>query len=930
MPEFPTGTVAFLFTDIEQSTNLWERDSRAARGIVERYLAIVHQAVELHGGVHFKTIGDGTQSAFATAARGIAAALTAQRALVEEPWPETAARPRVRMALHAGAAEPQDGDYLAPCLNRLARLLEAAHGEQILLSQAIVGLAGDDLPPEVTLVALGEFRLRDILQPEEVFQLRHPALPADFPPLNTPGEVPHNLPAHPTPFLGREREIEEIITLLMRPDVRLVTLTGTGGVGKTRLALRVAAESLESFPAGAFWVDLARQTDASLVPSATATALGLREQPGQTLTETLTAYLRDRRLLLLFDNFEHLLGAATLISDLLAAAPRLEVLVTSRARLGLQAEHEYGVDTLPVPNPAALPPLAELEHNDAIALFVSRARALRPDFTLTAENAAAVAAICARVDGLPLAIELAAARIKLLPPQALLERLDRRLVTLTGGARDLPARQRTVRDTIGWSHDLLAAEEMTLFRRLSVFVGGWTLAGAEAVAAVEAPQRVDALTALTGLVDQNLVDERPRPGMPAAEPRYIMLETIHEFASERLAESGEAEQVERALEDFLIGLAEAAENGLKGPDQLLWLGRLEVEHDNLRAALGRILSRGDGTIALRLAPRLWRFWRMHGHPQEGRSWLERAVAVAADADTAGAADAEFGLGKLSIDLGDYAAADGYFRTCIALRRELEDPGALAEALSSLSVVAINLRVYEEARSLGEEALKISREQRDRRGIANSLHDLGLVAREQGDYGRAVTLFDESMAIWRTLNEPFWTATVAQALAITHRLQGNTEAAQKFLDESGALYLKVGDRFGVAVVAAERGHIARGQGDIEQALALYGEALGHFEAIGASEAVVECIEWLATVAARRDAELALRLFGAASAERKRLHLPPPGDEAARILAAGLEQASHAVGEAAASLLAVGQELTLDQARNESLELLGANENRKPQA
>src|SRR5215213_3247618 len=678
MPQFPAGTVTFLFTDIEQSTKGWERDAAAARVVVERHLALINQCVETHDGVHFKTIGDATQSAFATAPRGIAAALDAQRALLDEAWPTAEQRPRVRMALHAGTAEPRDGDYLAACLNRLARLLDAAHGEQILLSSTVAELAGDALPESVTLKSLGEFRLRDILQPEEVFQLCHPSLRADFPPLNAPGHLPHNLPTHPTPFLGREREVEETVALLLQPGVRLVTLTGPGGVGKTRLGTRVAAEALESFPDGAFMIDLARLTDPDLVPSATATALGLREQPGQTLAETLADYLRERKILLLFDNFEHILPAANLVADFLTAAPGLKVLATSRARLGLQAEHEYRVEPLPIPDQQSLPPLPELSSFDAIELFTSRAQALRPGFALTTENAPAVAEIVCRLDGLPLAIELAAARVKLLSPDALLDRLDRRLSTLTGGARDLPARQRTLRDTIAWSHDLLPPPEKSLFRRLSVFVGGWTIEAVEAVAAVDAGETVDAFQALATLVDQSLVDEWPTPNAIADEPRYGMLETIREFASEQLAASGEIIQIERVFEDFLIARAEAAEGGLQGPEQRLWLDRLETEHSNFRAALGRALERNDGGVALRLAPRLWEFWWSRGYPREGRVWLERTVSLAGPVDVAGRAVAEFGLGRLSLALGDYDAAEAHFRESLDARRQLGDAVAEAE------------------------------------------------------------------------------------------------------------------------------------------------------------------------------------------------------------------------------------------------------------
>src|ERR687898_1643931 len=676
MPKFPAGTVTFLFTDIEQSTKGWERDAAAARIAVERHLALVRQGVETHGGVHFKTIGDATQSAFATAPRGVAAALDAQRALLTEPWPREENRPRVRMALHAGTAEPRDGDYLAACLNRLSRLLDAAHGEQILLSSTVAGLAREALPEASSLEALGEYRLRDILQPEEIFQLCHPELRQDFPPLNTPGHLPHNLPTHPTPFLGREREVEEVVAFVLRPEVRLVTLTGPGGVGKTRLGMRVAAEVLESFPDGAFLIDLARLTDPDLVASATATALGLREQAGQSLGQTLAEYLRELRILLLFDNFEHVLSAAPLVADLLRSAPGLKVLVTSRARLGLQAEREYRVEPLPIPDQESLPPLEELSTFDAIELFTSRAQALRPGFTLTEENAPVVAEIVCQLDGLPLAIELAAARVKLLSPAALRDRLNRRLSTLTGGARDLPARQQTLRDTIAWSHDLLAPAEKTLFRRLSVFVGGWTLEAAEAVSAVDAGETVDAFQGLASLLDQSLVEEWPTPETLADEPRYGMLETIREFASEQLAASGEIIPTERAFEAFLTVKVEAAGAAVRGPEQPLWLDRLEAEHDNLRAALGRSLERGDGAAAVRLALHLWQFWRRRGYPGEGRSWLGRALA-AGSVDAAMRAAAEYGMGHMSIDLGDHGAARNHFATSLTSFESVGDRAGVA-------------------------------------------------------------------------------------------------------------------------------------------------------------------------------------------------------------------------------------------------------------
>ncbi len=916
MPQFPAGTVTFLFTDIEQSTKGWERDAVAARVVVERHLTLIRQSVETHGGVHFKTVGDATQSAFATAPLGVAAALDAQRALLGEPWPSPEQRPRVRMALHAGTAEPRDGDYLAACLNRLARLLDAAHGEQVLLSSTVAGLAREALPGAATLEVLGEYRLRDILQPEEIFQLCHPELRQDFPPLNTPGDLPHNLPAHPTPFLGREREVEEVASLLLQPGVRLVTLTGPGGVGKTRLGTRVAAEALESFPDGAFMVDLARQTDPELVPSATATALGLREQPGQTLSQTLAAYLRDRTILLVFDNFEHVLPAATLVAELLAAAPGLKVLATSRARLGLQAEREYRVEPLPIPNQDALPPLAELSCFDAIELFTSRAQALRPGFMLTSENATAVAEIVCQLDGLPLAIELAAARVKLLSPEALLERLDRRLSTLTGGARDLPARQRTLRNTIAWSHDLLAAPEKMLFRRLSVFVGGWTLEGVEAVSTLGLGEPIDPLEGLAALIDQSLAEERSRPGADADEPRFGMLESIREFAAEQLVASSEAEQVELAFEEFLIGKAEAAEDGLKGPAQPLWLERLGAEHDNLRAALSRILDRRDAATALRLGPLLCRFWRYAGYPGEGRTWLERALDIA-DGDSVGRAAAEFALGELTMELPDLEAAQAHYSASRDLSEKSGDRDGVAAALSGLSIVAVNRYNYDEARVLGERALQLRRELADRRGIAMSLFFLAMTAREEGDLERATTMFAEALAHWRELDEPSWTAATVQALGITRRMAGDPQAAAPLLEESQVLYERLGYLFGQAVTAIELGHLALRAGTFADAARLYATALSHFSEIGAKLGVVEAVEWLAVTAMEHGAaDQALRLFGAAEAARRALELPRPAPSDAPLLERYAHRAAEAAGSGAAAALAVGRSLTLEQASAEA--------------
>jgi len=478
MTDLPRGTVTFLFTDIEGSTALWERDRAAMHAAVDRHLSLVRTDIDANGGVLFKVVGDAVQAAFPTAPAALAAALDAQRALLAEDWGALGPL-RVRMALHAGEAEPDArGDYLAAPLNRLSRLLAAGHGGQILLTQAVQQLARGALPPGVELRDLGDHRLRDLLEPEHVYQLLHPDLPVDFPPLASLDTRPNNLPRQPTLFVGREQEIGEILALLRRDDVPLLTLTGPGGTGKTRIALQTAAELLDDVPDGVFFVPLAPLADLALMPAAIAAALGIREAGGRPLSERVRDVLADQQLLLLLDNVEHLVEAAPHIGELLEAAPRLKVLATSRMPLHLRAEHEYLVHPLGLPSRKSLPVAELVPQSEAVRLFIARAQAVNPDFAVDSDNASAVAEICHRLDGLPLAIELAASRVRMLPPQAMLARLEKRLPFLTGGARDAPQRHRTLRDTIAWSHDLLDEEDRLLFRRLAVFAGGATVESA--------------------------------------------------------------------------------------------------------------------------------------------------------------------------------------------------------------------------------------------------------------------------------------------------------------------------------------------------------------------------------------------------------------------------------------------------------------------
>jgi predicted ATPase/class 3 adenylate cyclase len=592
----PTGTLTFLFTDIEGSTKLWEHDAPAMQVALTRHDEILRSTIEERGGYVFKTVGDAFCCAFTTATEALDAALEIQRTLCDEEWQETEPL-RVRMALHTGAAQERDGDYFGPPVNRVARLLSAAHGGQVLLSLPTQELVRDQLPGGTTLRDLGEHRLKDLFRPERVFQLLAAGLPSEFLPLRTLEAYRNNLPLQPTPLVGREKEVSEVRDLLQRGETRLLTLTGPGGIGKTRLALQAAADLLDDFPDGTFFAPLATLSEAELFLAAVAETLGVREIGEQPLDETLKDYLHERCMLLLLDNFEQVLGAAPAVSGLLAEAQGVKVLATSRAPLGLYGEHEFPVPPLSMPDLKRPPPLESLTQYEAVGLFVERARALKPDFKVTNESAPAVAEICVRLDGLPLAIELAAARIKMLPPKAMLHRLGSRLKFLTRGARDLPERQRTLRATIEWSFALLDEGEQVLFGRLAVFSGGRTLEAIEAICDAEGDLGVDAFEGVSSLVDKSLLRQEEGPD---GEPRFYMLETIHEFAREKLQGSGEAEEIKRTHAEYFLTLAEEAYPDFKGANQLQWLERLEAEHDNMRAALTWALERKEAEVALRL------------------------------------------------------------------------------------------------------------------------------------------------------------------------------------------------------------------------------------------------------------------------------------------------------------------------------------------
>jgi predicted ATPase/class 3 adenylate cyclase len=865
MPDLPSGTVTFLFTDIEGSTVLWERDRAAMREAVDRQLAILQSLITAHHGVLYKTVGDGTQAAFASAEEALRAAVASQRALLVEDWGEIGPL-RVRMALHAGEAIPDaHGDYLAAPLNRLARLLSTGYGGQILLAQTVQQLTRGALPAGTELRDLGEHRLRDLLEPERVYQLRHPELPDQFPPLKSLESRPNNLPRQPTPFLGRERETSDVVSLLQRNDVHLLTLGGPGGTGKTRLALQAAADLLDDFADGVFFVPLASLTDPALVLSTIASTLGVHEEGGQPLAERFRDFLVTKQLLLVLDNLEHLVDAAPAIGELLATSPRLKVLATSRMPLRLRGEREYPVPSLGLPRRKPPPPPEQLSQYEAVRLFIDRAQAVKPDFTISNENAPALAEICHRLDGLPLAIELAAARVRMLPPPAMLARLEQRLPLLTGGARDAPARQQTLRNTIAWSYDLLEPEEQQLFRRLAVFAGG---ASFEAVEAVANPDgTLEVFGGLERLLEHSLL--RQEEG-PEGEPRFGMLETIREFGLEHLEGSREAEETRRRHADVMIALAEdAALEIIQGARQGVWLDRLEAEHDNIRSALAWMLEQPDGKSALRVAAALARFWAVRGNPGEGREWLRRALVVGREERTVARAWALRGAGLLAETQGDYGAAQALLEECLALAQALPDQ-AVAAAWHHLGNVASD---HSQAAACYEQALGLRRELGDTSGTGRTLANLAQVSMEQGHIDRAEQFLAEAMGLFEHGADTYGTANAILTHAALERLRGNVERAEKSYQNALRLGRELDDKPLMVETLMELAEMAQARGDRVRALAAYREVLALARELGDKLRVATVLVGLAALAAAsREAVRGARLLGAADGLRRLTGVP----------------------------------------------------------
>ncbi len=795
MAALPGGTVTLLFTDIEGSTTLLNALGEDYSDVLLLHQRLLRRSFEAHGGIEVDTQGDAFFVVFSRVADALAAAVAAQRALASALWPQ--GKPvRVRMGLHTGEPVLTGDHYVGIDVHRAARICASGHGGQVLFSQTVRELIGTHLPPGTDVEDLGEHRLKDLRQPEHVYQLSLEGHRSDWPPLRSL-DIPTNLPAQLTAFVGRPRESKALGALLTTDGIHLATLTGPGGSGKTRLAVRVATEILEQFPDGVFFVPLAPVREPGLVASAIAAQLGLQDSGELPLGDLLVGHLRHKSMLLVLDNFEQILDAATLVSQLVTACPKLTVLATSRARLHLSGEHEYPVPPLEVPDARSLPPLADLGQYEAVRLFIERARAAAPDFAIDNDNAPAVAEICQRLDGLPLAIELAAARVKLLPPRAMLGRLESRLSLLTGGSRDAPARQRTLRHTLDWSYSLLEANEQVLLARLAIFVGGFTLSAAETICVTRGD--IDVFEHLSSLVDKSLLRQSMEES--ADDPRFSMLETVREYALERLEDSGEIEALGQRHARYFLELAEAADPQLRGPDQIAWLTRLESELGNLRAALG--WSLGDPgnedrvETALRFTAALGWFWYTHGHLLEGCKWLEETLARSRERSDGLRARPLHVLGVLMDQRNEPQRAMALFEESLSLQRQLDSKPLMATSLNSYGVAARSAGDFSFAKKLWAESMELRRELGDRNGMSTTLGNLGVLAVDEGDVDAAESYLEESLAIDREHGDGWGEAINLCNLAVVALERDDHELASRRARRALELLHDLGDRDAIA-------------------------------------------------------------------------------------------------------------------------------------
>jgi predicted ATPase/class 3 adenylate cyclase len=856
--------VTLLFSDIAGSTRLLAALGDDYATLLATYRRLMAEAAANEQGTLIDTAGDGLFYAFPTARGALNAAMVAQRAFREHAWP-AGSQVEARMGIHTGEPVATETSLIGIDVHRAARICAAGHGGQVLLSATTHDLLGD-APPDVVLRDLGEHQLKGLDRPERVYQVTVADMPAEFPPLLSPATWPNNLPRQLSTFIGRDEALASVSAQL--GSTPILTLVGPGGVGKTRLALEAASQAMDAFPDGAWVIDVGSIVDEALVPETVAATLHIKEQPGAQLVETLARHIGERRILLVFDDCDHALGGvADLIDGLLQTCSWLRVLSTSREALGIRGESLFPVSSLDLPAPG---PVISVQSVDAIAeveavrLFVDRARAVQPSFALTERNVAAVAQICRRLDGIPLAIELAAARARALPPEQIAARLDDRFRLLTGGSRMSLPRHRTLKAAMDWSFELLTGAERVLFARLAVFTGSFGLEAVESVCSGGPVEQGDVLDLLSRLIDRSLVvlDES------RAEARYRLLDTVQQYAQERLAEVDPAGTMRARHRAWVLRLVEQIGPLLfAGPQAAAAATQLAADHENIRAALQSSDEDPAGSDdELRLASNLWRYWEMNGLLAEGRGWLSRAIARTDGEVSELRISALTGLGSLAAQQGDLAAADASYAAALAIRRQLGGAAGTAYAASNLANIAVERGDLDRARELYEESVPLARQSGDVRATAIGIMSLADVIGRQGDAPTARRLFDEAVGTFRSAGDPIGLALALGRDATFSLSIGSPADARLKHEEALEIYRRFGDIRGVARTLMFLGDILAVEGDNSEAEQLYRQSIAHRREVGDRAGLATACDRVARLLILSDPERATRLIGFADAQR----------------------------------------------------------------
>ncbi len=859
--QLPTGTVTFLFSDVEGSTQLWENHHDEMRTTLAAHDKVMRSAIEDAGGQVFSTAGDAYAAAFERPIQALTAAVAAQTGLTD--LSVGGAPMKVRMAIHTGTADERNGDYFGPAVNRVARLMSVGNGRQVLVSTATAELVQDAVPERATLHDLGEHRLKDLSRPEQVYQLLHDSFAHDSRPLRSLDRFPHNLPIQLTSFVGREEEVIEVTKLLT--GSRMVTLAGVGGAGKTRLAIHTAAELLTNYEDGVWLVELAAITDPTRIPSTVMDVLGVEEKATEDPMDTITRALAKKQILLILDNCEHIVDtAARFAAAALGAGTGVSILATSREMLGVPGEYPFQVKSLASPESLDTEVRAALLRYPAVRLFSERGELARPGWRVSAENADSVVQICQRLDGMPLAIELAAARLRMMPTEQIAERLDDRFRLLTGGSRTVLPRQQTLEAAIDWSFDLLSDEEKVLFGRLAVFMGGFTLESAEAVCGVDPLDEYMVLDQLGHLVDKSLVQaEERQDGV-----RYRMLETLRQYARQRLAEAEDVSQMRLRHAGHFRALVEEAEPNLRGEDEAYWFRRLDDELDNLRQAMSWALEAYKPQLAQAIAGSLYRYFMYRFRSVEGREWAEKAVA-ASDEATPERAKALLAAGTLAQFSLDNDVSMKHLDEAIDLSRALDVESVLGPALNNRANVSEGLGMYEEAERLFQEHIEHSKRTGHSDGVIIGLQNLAGISMGMGNFESAVNLAREAVDKSVELGSErmiYWSRmTLIGAL----RANSDLNAMEVLLDEVLRRETETGDDFAPGLSKGWTAILLTDHGDFDGAVATFIEGLTRFRGVPDVYEFANAVQWNLWQGARLlnhlgKSERGAQLLGAADA------------------------------------------------------------------